>query len=178
MWNWHLTWLTYTDFACTQMLRTFFRHSKHNNNFYLPRNVFVRLLSTRCKEHGPLLSAWLVVLSVCPSVLLARSTVITTCSSLFTDDDFLQKSAGNTPGSKILHLKFQKFSGGDTPDPSCERGRPPPASAPSHGLCPRLFPMLGRRDLRVRHRLTWELTTLSLLRRSMKATAEARRWKL
>ena len=50
-----------------------------------------------------------LVLSSChPSVLLPRSSV-TTCSSVFTKDDFLQKCAGYTPESKILHLKFQKL---------------------------------------------------------------------
>ena len=45
---------------------------------------------------------------VCPFVLLPHLSVIT-YSSLFPDDDFLQKCAGNTPESKILHLMFKNL---------------------------------------------------------------------
>jgi len=60
---------------------------------------------------------------------------VTTCNALFTEYDFLQKFPGNTPESKILHLKFPTFSGGDTPAPLMGEGDP--LLHPMHGLCPR-----------------------------------------
>jgi len=81
----------------------------------------------------------LVVLSVYPFVLLPRS-IVTTCSSLITNDDFLQKCAGNTPESKILHLKFQKKISEVKPRSLLWEGETPSRTSPRSRTVPPIVP--------------------------------------
>ena len=99
-----------------------------------------------------------VVLSVYLSVLLPRLTVVT-CSSLLTGD-FLHKCAEYTPESKILHLKFTKFSE-VKPRPLLQEAATPSSISPHAQTMPPIMPdaeNYGSQALRVR--LIYELATL------------------
>ena len=56
---------------------------------------------------------------------------------------------GNSPESRILLLKFQQFSGGETSDPSCRTGHT--AYAPNHADVETCGSQ-GQTDLRVNNR--------------------------
>jgi len=73
-------------------------------------------------------------------MVIKYPATVTTCNTLFTKNDFLQKCTGNIPDSKILHLKFQKkipevitlgpFCGMATPSLTHPQAQPMPPIMP------------------------------------------------